>query len=169
MTINGSLDKGDGQKLMKILSSIYHWLCKILLSVVPAVSTRQESKPPESSVGQTQQKPSKTSSQPKMASICYSIEEDGSVSIDVAMEDCSESVVEAFSLLFASIPSVQFQVQAMEILQDAFEKDDKHEEFQQFVRGAIIKSKSIQENFRAGKEDKEKSANDPVIKPTDLL
>jgi hypothetical protein len=51
------------------------------------------------------------------------------MSIDVSMEDYSEVTVEAFSLLFASIPSTQFQIKAMEILQSAFERDGKHEGF----------------------------------------
>lgn len=91
------------------------------------------------------------------------------MSIDVGMEDYSEVTVEAFSLLFASIPSTQFQIKAMEILQSAFERDGKDEEFQQFATGVIIKSKLMQKDFEAGKRGKEKSADDPVIKPTDLL
>lgn len=99
----------------------------------------------------------------KYASICYSVDSDGEISIDVGMEDYSEDTVDKFSLLFASIPCDEFQVQAMTILQSAFERDDKGEEFERFARGVFIKSLLL----TRGTERQEKS-DDPLIKPTDL-
>jgi hypothetical protein len=103
--------------------------------------------------------------------VCYSVDEDGEIVIDVGMADYSLETLEKFSLLIASIPTHTFQVQSMQILQAAFEKDDKNDEFSTFVKSVILKSTALEEGIFIKGEGmkKRKSGNDPVIKPTDLF
>lgn len=99
-----------------------------------------------------------------LASISYSVDAAGHIAIDVGMEDYSEETVDGFALLFASIPTDDFQVQAMSILHAAFLRDSKGEEFERFARGVIIKSSQLKE----GEEGQVRAEGDPLIKPTDL-
>jgi hypothetical protein len=106
-----------------------------------------------------------------VASISYSIDANGEISIDVQIEDYSLDTIEKFSLLFASIPSKQFQLQAMDILRTAFHNDERYEEFVQFAGWVVVKTTLMNNEFKnnLNKGQKNGKSDEPIIKPTDLL
>jgi len=103
----------------------------------------------------------------RYASICYGIDIDGKILIDVEMEDYSPETIDKFSTLFASVPSTPVQVEAISILQTAFDIDDRGLEFEEFAKGAMLKSAMLVQEEEGLKLDS--YTTDPLIKPTDLL
>lgn len=87
------------------------------------------------------------------------------MTIDVNIEDYSKETLSRFALLFASVPSEQLQLQAMNIVQQAFESDKKSKEFEFFAMSTMIRQKLLQ----LTKEEEEKKECDPIIQPTDLI
>lgn len=105
-----------------------------------------------------------------VASILYSVDSNGEMIIDVEMEDYSPDTIVNFSSLFAAIPSTNLHLQAMNILQEAFARDGKGVEFENFALSVMQKSALIEyEEGRGEGLTQEKYTNDPLIKPTDLL
>ena len=158
---------------MKSLYKIFQQLWRRLPEATPTQSVGLESKPPESTVGEilpsASSTPSEVTKSKRIASICYSVDEEMEFSIDIEIEDYSEETVENFSLLFASIPSTTFQVQAMQILQAAFERAEEGKAFEDFARAVIIKTALVEGMDNFTKEKNRRAGDQPVVSPTDLI
>jgi hypothetical protein len=101
----------------------------------------------------------------RAAQIAYCIDDNNEMTIDVKIDDYSQETLEKFSLLFASVPTEAFQVQAMQILQQAFANDGKQNEFEFFLAQTLIKQKLLGNS----QQERQKGENDPLIAPTDLI
>jgi len=98
-----------------------------------------------------------------LASVVYSVLPNGDLTINIHINDYSEETLELFSLLFASMPTIEFQLQGLEITKDAFVADGKEKEFDLFLARTLIKNSSMAAGI------KEKGPDDPLISPIDLM
>jgi hypothetical protein len=113
----------------------------------------------------------------KTDTICtieYSVSVDGEMYIDISLageEDDSLSLesLDKLAKLFASIPSVQFQLRSLEIMQEAFLVEDKEDEFKFFLALVVEKTKAFEDALSHKQNKRSKSNTDPIISPTDLV
>ena len=103
--------------------------------------------------------------------VCYNVSQDGEYQVDITLEDYSEETVEQLATLLSSIPSVQFQVQTMNIVKDAFIRHGKNKELEQLITSVVLKSEKMLEkiDLEMTKEDTKQDSNEPCIKPSDIL
>ena len=104
--------------------------------------------------------------------VCYSVDYDNEYSVEINIENYEEQTLTHLSTLLASIPSVQFQVQTMNIVKDAFLQDGKGEELELLVSQILLKSESLLTKMQQAeelKEEDQKGSNEPCIKPSDIL
>ena len=105
--------------------------------------------------------------------ICYTVDEDGEFKVDINISDYDRETIDYLSTLIASIPSAQFQVQTINIVKDAFTKDEKVSELETLIAAVILKSETLLESLqkvnKANKEDDKGGTDEPCIKPSDML
>lgn len=97
-----------------------------------------------------------------VAIIEYSINSDGEAFLDLTLDDFSPESVDKLSRLFASIPTLKFQLRAMEMVKEAFLSEDKADDFNTFVAKVIEYAKNSERVIG------EKGDSDPIICPTKL-
>ena len=102
--------------------------------------------------------------------IIYAIDKSGELYIDISIKDFSTQTLQKLASLYASIPTAKFQMQALEILREAFFAENRIDEFTSFATDALVKSKLIHKE-----EDEEEDSSGgkvaselPLIKPSDL-
>ena len=105
--------------------------------------------------------------------ICYTVDKDGEFKVDIHISDYDRETIDYLSTLIASIPSAQFQVQTINIVKDAFTKDEKVSELETLIASVILKSETLLESLQkaneANKEDGKGGTDEPCIKPSDML
>lgn len=110
------------------------------------------------------------SSDNKPATIAYNVENSGDITIDIEIEDFSKDTIERFAVLFASISSLDFQTQAVEMIKEVFESKEKIKEFQEFADLVFAHSVAIAKSEQSYIQKTEGDKDDvPVIQPKDLL
>ena len=104
------------------------------------------------------------------AKLAYSIDTNGEIFIDIDIVDYSEATIKQFSSLLASIPETSFQVQTLAIIQEAFIKDEKTEEFTQLVQSILLnQANHMLMNEKEKEEYKQERKDSPLIKPSDII
>lgn len=101
-----------------------------------------------------------------VAAVTYSVKPDGEMQISVHIDDYSPQTLDQFSLLYASIPTPQFQRQGLEIIKQSFDEEGHIDEFTKFLQGVLTTAGAIQS--LVDKEPK-KGPDEPLISPTDLM
>lgn len=101
-----------------------------------------------------------------LAKLEYSIDADGEIYIDILIDDYSSETITQFGVLLASISSASFQIQTLNVAQEAFSRDGRVDELKLLLREIIKRQASI----KLLEEDSDAdNADDPLIKPTDLM
>lgn len=105
--------------------------------------------------------------------ICYTVDGDGEYKVDINISDYEPETIDYLSTLIAMIPSAQFQVQTVNIVKDAFTKEEKVSELETLIASVIVKSETLleglQKESKKDKQDKEEKDDEPCIKPSDML
>lgn len=102
--------------------------------------------------------------------ICYAVDGDGEFKVDINISDYDSETIGYLSTLIASIPSAQFQVQTINIVKEAFTKDEKVSELETLIASVILKSETLLEGLKkVNKQDDKGGADEPCIKPSDML
>lgn len=105
-----------------------------------------------------------------LASLQYTIDANGEIYIDIALEDYSEEIIKKFAVLLASISTASFQVQTLKVAQDAFLADGRQKEMFVLVKEMLEKQKVFNKLDEEKEVEKEENDQDnPLIKPTDLM
>lgn len=100
-----------------------------------------------------------------LAKLEYAIDASGEIYIDISIEDYSKSTISQFALLLASIPTSTFQIQTLEIANEAFTRDGKLDQLKLLI-AEVIKRQSFLELKKDSETDID---DDPLIHPTDLM
>ena len=107
----------------------------------------------------------------QLVSIIYRIDKDGEFYVDALLSNYSERTLDKLSALLASIPTVQFQLQTMGIIKNAFVEDGKKEELEYLLSSVLLKSekfmKALEEH--SGKNEEGGEDIEPCIKPSDMF
>lgn len=103
-----------------------------------------------------------------LATLQYSIHEDGEIYIDISLDDYSDFTLSKFALLLASLSSTSFQLQTMQVAQEGFARDGKTTELQKLIT-QILANEKIFSNINESNKGEESKKDDPLIKPTDLM
>ena len=102
--------------------------------------------------------------------ICYTVDKDGEFKVDINISDYDRETIDYLATLIASIPSHQFQLQTINIVKDAFTKDEKVSELETLIASVILKSETLLESLqKSNKEDNKGGTDRPCIKPSDML
>lgn len=101
-----------------------------------------------------------------LAKLEYSIDADGEIYIDILIEDYSTATITQFGVLLASISSSSFQIQTLNVAQEAFSRDGKVDELKFLLREMIKRQAIITLSEEISTDD---DIDDPLIKPTDLM
>jgi hypothetical protein len=105
-----------------------------------------------------------------IATITYRVARDGEFYVDIDLEDYANDTVQKLGYLIASIPTITFQVQTMDIVKRAFMEDGKTEELEQLIATVIVKSEKFLDRLeKQCEEEEEGRGNEPCIKPSDML
>ena len=102
--------------------------------------------------------------------ICYTVDQDGEFKVDINISDYNRETIDYLATLIASIPSHQFQLQTINIVKDAFTKDEKVPELETLIASVILKSETLLESLqKSNKKDDKGGTDEPCIKPSDML
>jgi hypothetical protein len=106
--------------------------------------------------------------------ICYSIDKENGCTVDINIADYEEDTIKDLATLLASIPSMQFQVQTMSIVKEAFLNDGKRRELESLITSVLDKSEDLllkmsKNNDEDSNEKGKGEPNEPCIKPSDIL
>jgi hypothetical protein len=106
-----------------------------------------------------------------IATITYRVDKNGEFYVDIDLEDYTNDTVQKLGYLISSIPSLQFQVQTMDIVRKAFMKDGKKEELERLIATVIVKSEKFLDRLekQCEEEEEEGQGNEPCIKPSDMI
>ena len=107
-----------------------------------------------------------------VATVTYRVDEEGEFYVDISLEDYSTDTVRKLGYLIASIPTIRFQIQTMDIVKKAFMKDGKNEELEKLIATVLVRSEKFLDRLeKQCKEEEEEEAkgNEPYIKPSDML
>ena len=100
------------------------------------------------------------------STLTFYTQEDGSIYLDVNLSDYTNDTIDDFANMISSIFCESFQLQAIEIVRNGLQREEKTEELKRF----IIK---VAENKIAEKISNisqiEKSEDEPCIKPSEML
>lgn len=100
-----------------------------------------------------------------LARLEYAVDASGEIYIDISIEDYTKSTLNKFALLLASIPTTTFQIQTLEVVQEAFTRDGQLEELKSLI-SEIIRRQAYLEQIKDSEADID---DDPLINPTDLM
>ena len=106
------------------------------------------------------------------SSLTYYIQEDGEIFCDINLIDYSDETLKRFAQLLVGISSLRFQVQTIEMVQNGFLEADKLPEYEKLLHHIVIMSQQDNLNLEATTEtltQRQKSEEDPCIKPSDML
>ena len=108
------------------------------------------------------------------SSLTYYIQEDGEIFCDINLVDYSDETLKRFAQLLVGISSMRFQVQTIEMVQNGFLEADKLPEYEKLLHHIVIMSQQDSSSLalEATTEtltQRQKSEEDPCIKPSDML
>lgn len=105
-----------------------------------------------------------------IATITYRVAKDGEFYVDIDLEDYANDTVQKLGYLIASIPTMPFQIQTMDIVKRAFIEDGKKEELERLIATVIVKSEKFLDRLeKQCEEEEEGKGNEPCIKPSDMI
>lgn len=105
----------------------------------------------------------------KKISVSYNVDNNGEYTVDIDILDYSSETISQLATLLASIPTVQFQVQTMNIVKQAFITEDRTKELESLIASVLLKSENILESLKKESRKEEKESEEPCIKPSDIL
>lgn len=97
-----------------------------------------------------------------VAVIEYSINTKGEAFIDITLDDFSPESIDKLARIFAAIPTVNFQVKSLEMIEDVFLSQGKDKEFKHFI------SKTMNASKEGSLKDSDSEDFDPIVCPTKL-
>jgi hypothetical protein len=112
------------------------------------------------------------------SSLTYYITDDDEIFCDVNLVDYSDESLKSFAKILVGIPSFRFQVQTIQMVHDGFLEADKVDEYDKLLRYVLVTSQQDQEALDKENSDKaklddldqrQKSEEEPCIKPSDML
>ncbi len=107
------------------------------------------------------------------ASITFSVDDNGEILLDVAIDDWSDKSIDRFATVLASLSTLQIQTETLTIVKEYFSKHNKDKEFETLVFKMLSRSEAILEKYQEAAEELEEqedsSEDDPFIKPTDMM
>lgn len=107
------------------------------------------------------------------SSLTYYITDGDEIFFDVNLVDYSDESLKSFAKILVGISSFRFQVQTIEMVQDGFLEADKTDEYEKLLHYIILTSQRDQRNLDKDAVDnldrRQKSEEDPCIKPSDML
>ena len=102
--------------------------------------------------------------------VCYSVGKDNEFTVDINIVDYEQDTLNDLATLLASIPSIQFQIQTMSIVKEAFLNDGKRDELENLIGSVLVKSEDLLVKMSKENNEEEKGGpNEPCIKPSDML
>lgn len=117
-------------------------------------------------------KKEETPSEGGESSLTYYIQEDGEIFCDINLIDYSDETLKRFAQLLVGISSLRFQVQTIEMVQNGFVEADKLPEYEKLLHHIVIMSQQDKLHLESATEtitQRQKSEEDPCIKPSDML
>tara|TARA_Y100001973_G_C5202978_1_gene339230 strand:- start:976 stop:1308 length:333 start_codon:yes stop_codon:yes gene_type:complete len=105
----------------------------------------------------------------KKISVSYNVDNNGEYTVDIDILDYSTETIDQLATLLASIPSVQFQVQTMNIVKQAFITEERTKELESLIASVLLKSENILESLKKESRKEDKEPDEPCIKPSDIL
>lgn len=111
-------------------------------------------------------------SQEEKSSLTYYIQADGEIFCDINLIDYSDETLKRFAQLLVGISSLRFQVQTIEMVQNGFLEADKLPEYEKLLHHIVMMSQQDKLDLEANTDtltQRQKSEEDPCIKPSDML
>lgn len=112
-----------------------------------------------------------------VVTIMYRVDKDGEFFVDALLTNYEPKTIEDLSTLLASIPSMKFQIQTVNIIKNAFLEEGREKELEALLSSVLLKSEQFAKtlenrmkeegNDKGTNEDSEK--DEPCIKPTEML
>ena len=106
------------------------------------------------------------------SSLTYYMQEDGEIFCDINLIDYSDETLKRFAQLLVGISSLRFQVQTIEMVQNGFLEADKLPEYEKLLHHIVMMSQQDKLDLEANTDtltQRQKSEEDPCIKPSDML
>ena len=106
-----------------------------------------------------------------VVTIIYRVDEEGEFFVDALLSDYEAETIENLSTLIASIPTMKFQIQTVNIIKNAFLEEGKEKQLETLLSSVLLKSEQFAKTIESRmKEENEDSVEDePCIKPSDML
>ena len=115
-----------------------------------------------------------------LAKLEYSIDANDEIYIDISLDDYSEQTIKRLSTLLASISTMSFQIQTVQVAQEAFTKEGRGDELELLVTEMLRKQElfeaieektllNLDDDDDDDEEDEEICKDNPLIQPTDLM
>lgn len=101
--------------------------------------------------------------------LCYKIDNQGFVYVDINIRDSSEESISQFARLVSDMSSHRFHIDTMKAIMDGFEETGDPEIFDFFLAEVIKYSKDNLETLKKSLETTSNNAEDPCIKPSDVI
>jgi hypothetical protein len=103
-----------------------------------------------------------------LAIIEYSINTEGEAFIDITLDDFSPESIDKLARIFAAIPTVNFQLKSLQMIEDVFLSEGKDSEFKTFINKTMSVSKEISKLQEETGEDTNGQDSEPIVCPTKL-
>jgi len=99
------------------------------------------------------------------SAVTFYVQSDGTIFLDINLSDYSEETIDNFSHMMCSLGSEEFQLQALDIVQNGMIKDNKMDEFERFLTVMAQNTPLVHK----AKKTRQKTEDDPCIKPSDMI
>lgn len=106
-----------------------------------------------------------------VVTIIYRVDEEGEFFVDALLSDYEPKTIENLSTLIASIPTMKFQIQTVNIIKNAFLEEGKEKQLEALLSSVLLKSEQFAKTIesRMKEEDEDSGEDEPCIKPSDML
>ena len=105
------------------------------------------------------------------SSLTYYITDDDEIFCDVNLVDYSDESLKSFAKILVGVSTFRFQVQTIEMVQNGFLEADKTDEYEKLLKYIMLTSQQDQRNLdnKDNLDQRQKSEEEPCIKPSDML
>lgn len=99
--------------------------------------------------------------------LCYKINQDGDVYVDVNIKDSTPKSVSEFAKLITDLASYKFYFDTMQVIMEGFQESENPEVVDLFLSEIVKHSKDNLENLKESAKDV--PTDEPFIKPSDVI
>ena len=107
------------------------------------------------------------------SSLTYYITDDDEIFCDVNLVDYSDESLKSFAKIIVGISSFRFQLQTIEMVHGGFLEADKTNEYEKLLHYILLTSqqdqKALDDENLDNLDQRQKSEEEPCIKPSDML